>query len=62
MQCLMDHIVLNVEDDQKMISFYANVLKFPTERLEEYHDGKVPFPSVCKFSDSMDRKGVNFSD
>jgi catechol 2,3-dioxygenase-like lactoylglutathione lyase family enzyme len=46
MQCLMDHIVLNVEDDEKMIAFYSKVLMFPTERVEEYRAGKVPFPSV----------------
>ena len=46
MQCLMDHIVLNVEDDEKMIAFYSKVLMLETERLEEYRDGKVPFPSV----------------
>lgn len=46
MQCSMDHIVLNVEDDEKMITFYSQVLMFPTERLDEYRAGKVPFPSV----------------
>ncbi len=46
MQCVMDHIVLNVEDDEKMIAFYEKVLMFPTERLDEYRSGKVPFPSV----------------
>ena len=46
MQCLMDHIVLNVEDDEKMIAFYSNVLKLVPERLEEYRAGEVPFPSV----------------
>ena len=46
MQCLMDHIVLNVEDDEKMIAFYSNVLSLATERLEEFRAGKVPFPSV----------------
>ena len=35
MQCLMDHIVLNMEDDDKMISFYSKVLMMPTERLDE---------------------------
>ena len=34
MQCLMDHIVLNVEHDEKMIAFYSKVLMFPTERVE----------------------------
>jgi hypothetical protein len=53
MQCLMDHIVLNVEDDEKMIAFYANVLMFTTERLEEYRAGKAPFPSVRLNSDTI---------
>jgi catechol 2,3-dioxygenase-like lactoylglutathione lyase family enzyme len=46
MKCIMDHIVLNVEDDEKMIAFYSEVLQLPTERLEEYRAGGVPFPSV----------------
>ncbi len=46
MECLMDHIVLNVEDDEKMISFYSKVLLMPPERLDEYRAGKVPFPSL----------------
>lgn len=46
MQCLLDHIVLNVEDGEKMIAFYTNVLQFPAERLEEYRTGQVPFPSI----------------
>ena len=46
MECLMDHIVLNVEDGEKMIAFYSKVLMFAPERLEEYNAGDVPFPSV----------------
>ena len=46
MEFLMDHIVLNVEDDEKMIAFYGEVLQMPTERLEEYRAGEVPFPSL----------------
>lgn len=46
MECLMDHIVLNVEDDEKMIAFYTKVLMLEPERLEEYSGGTVPFPSV----------------
>ena len=53
MQCLMDHIVLNVEDDEKMIDFYSKVLMFSTERLEEYQAGKVPFPSVRMNPDTI---------
>lgn len=46
MQCLMDHIVVNVEDEEKMIAFYSNVLEFPPERLEDFRAGDAPFPSV----------------
>ena len=53
MQCLMDHIVLNVEDDERMIAFYANVMMFPTERLAEYRAGNVPFPSVRLNADTI---------
>lgn len=44
MQCLMDHIVLNVEDDEKMIAFYSKILMVAPERWEEYRAGDVPFP------------------
>ena len=53
MQCLMDHIVLNMEDDDKMIAFYSKVLMLPTERLDEYRAGKVPFPSVRLNADTI---------
>lgn len=46
MQCLFDHIVLNVEDAEKMLAFYTEVLMLQTERVEEYQAGLVPFPSV----------------
>ncbi|MGY6274362.1 VOC family protein [Methylomonas sp. MgM2] len=46
MQCLLDHIVLNVEDDKKMLAFYLEVLMLEPERVEEYKAGKVSFPSV----------------
>ncbi len=42
----MDHIVLNVEDVDKTISFYSEILKLSSERLDEYQTGKVSFPSV----------------
>jgi catechol 2,3-dioxygenase-like lactoylglutathione lyase family enzyme len=53
MRCLMDHIVLNVENDETMIAFYSNVLMFSTERFEEYRAGNVPFPSVRLNSDTI---------
>jgi len=46
MHCFMDHIVLNVEDDEKMIAFYTNVLLLAPERLQEYRAGTALFPSV----------------
>lgn len=46
MECLMDHIVINVEDIEEMIDFYSNILSLETERFEEYKKGEVPFPSV----------------
>ncbi len=52
-ECLIDHIVLNVEDDEKMIAFYSKVLMFAPERLEEYRAGDVPFPSVRLNSDTI---------
>lgn len=53
MDCFMDHIVLNVEDDEKMIAFYSNVLMFAPERLQEYRAGDVPFPSVRLNADTI---------
>ena len=53
MECLMDHIVLNVEYDEKMITFYSKVLRMASERLEEYRAGKVLFPSVRLNKDTI---------
>ena len=53
MECSMDHIVLNVEDDEKMIAFYSKVLMLAPERLKEYRAGEVPFPSVRLNSDTI---------
>ena len=53
MRCLMDHIVLNVEDDEKMMSFYSQILVLTPERLEEYRAGEVPFPSVRLNADTI---------
>jgi catechol-2,3-dioxygenase len=53
MQCLMDHIVLNVEDDKNMLAFYSEVLMLVPERVEEYRSGKVPFPSLRLNKDTI---------
>jgi catechol 2,3-dioxygenase-like lactoylglutathione lyase family enzyme len=46
MEGILDHIVLNVEDDETIIDFYTKVLMLSAERLEDYRSGEVPFPSV----------------
>jgi len=53
MQCLMDHMVLNVKNDERMIDFYSKVMLFAPERLEEYRAGEAPFPSVRLNSDTI---------
>jgi catechol 2,3-dioxygenase-like lactoylglutathione lyase family enzyme len=46
MQGFLDHIVLNIEDDETIIDFYTRILMLPAERLEDYRAGHAPFPSV----------------
>jgi extradiol dioxygenase family protein len=53
MQSLMDHIVLNVENEENMMAFYSEVLQMKPERIQEYNAGKVPFPSVRLNSDTI---------
>jgi extradiol dioxygenase family protein len=53
MDCLMDHIVLNIENEEKMITFYLEVLALAPDRLGKYRIGKVPFPSVRLNSDTV---------
>ena len=42
----LDHIVLNVADVERSLTFYIDVLGLQGERLEEFRAGKVGFPSV----------------
>ncbi len=49
----MDHIVINVVGIDKMVQFYTEVLKLPSERLEEFKNQKVPFPSVRLTKDTI---------
>jgi catechol 2,3-dioxygenase-like lactoylglutathione lyase family enzyme len=53
MEYLMDHIVLNVENEENMTAFYTEVLQMRPERVQEYRAGKVPFPSVRLNSDTI---------
>ena len=42
----LDHIVLNVSDIERSLSFYTEVLGLKGERVDEFKSGKVGFPSV----------------
>ena len=42
----LDHIVLNVSDIDRSLEFYTNVLGLEGERVEDFKDGRVGFPSV----------------
>jgi catechol 2,3-dioxygenase-like lactoylglutathione lyase family enzyme len=42
----LDHIVLNVGNIDRSLTFYTDVLGLHPERLEEFKSGKVSFPSV----------------
>ena len=53
MKFKMDHIVINVVDIDKMVQFYTEVLQLCGERLEEFKDHKVPFPSVRLTKDTI---------
>jgi catechol 2,3-dioxygenase-like lactoylglutathione lyase family enzyme len=41
-----DHFVVRCRDIEKSLAFYCEVLDLSTERLEEWRNGAVPFPSV----------------
>ncbi len=42
----LDHIVLNVSDIDRTLEFYTGVLGLKGERIKEFKEGKVGFPSV----------------
>jgi catechol 2,3-dioxygenase-like lactoylglutathione lyase family enzyme len=42
----LDHIVLNVRDIDRSLGFYTQVLGLKAERVQEFKEGKVGFPSV----------------
>ena len=42
----LDHIVLNVGDIDRSLTFYTEVLGLKGERVDEFRAGKVSFPSV----------------
>jgi catechol 2,3-dioxygenase-like lactoylglutathione lyase family enzyme len=42
----LDHIVLNVEDIEKSLAFYIQTLGLKGERVQDFREEKVGFPSV----------------
>jgi len=42
----LDHLVLLVEDTERSLAWYIGVLGLHGERVEEWRDGQVFFPSV----------------
>ncbi len=42
----LDHIVLMSADVERSVAFYRDVLGCAVERLEEWREGRAPFPSV----------------
>jgi catechol 2,3-dioxygenase-like lactoylglutathione lyase family enzyme len=42
----LDHLVLNVADVERSLAYYSGVLGLRGERVEEWRQGHVPFPSV----------------
>ena len=49
----MDHIVFNVEDMGKVLDFYTKILGLKAERLKEFKEGKVKFPSIRINADTV---------
>tara|TARA_B100001245_G_scaffold16000_1_gene10658 strand:- start:477 stop:866 length:390 start_codon:yes stop_codon:yes gene_type:complete len=49
----LDHIALRVKDAEASLSFYADILGLPTERVELWRDNQVPFPSVRLNPDTL---------
>lgn len=42
----LDHIVLNVKEIDRSLTFYTQVLGLKGERVQEFKEGKIGFPSV----------------
>ena len=49
----LDHIVFNVENMDAILNFYINILGLRPERLKEFQEGKVKFPSLRVSSDTI---------
>ena len=42
----MDHIVLNVADVERSLTFYCDTLGLEPVRIDEWRSGQAPFPSA----------------
>ncbi|MCL5115583.1 MAG: VOC family protein [Firmicutes bacterium] len=42
----LDHVVLEVRDVERSLTFYVDLLGLKPERLEEFREGKAPFVSL----------------
>lgn len=49
----MDHIVINVVDINNSLHFYTKILNLSGERIEEFKNNQVPFPSVRLTKDTI---------
>jgi catechol 2,3-dioxygenase-like lactoylglutathione lyase family enzyme len=48
-----DHLVLRVQDVERSLAYYIDVLGLMPERVEEWRRGEVSFPSVRINADSI---------
>lgn len=53
MIAVLDHIVLNCRDVDRQLAFYCDVVGLAPERVAEYREGKVLFPSVRLNADTL---------
>lgn len=49
----LDHIVLNVRDVDRSLSFYTGQLGLPSERVDQWRRGEVRFPSLRVNADTI---------
>ena len=53
MKVAIDHIVLNVRDVERALTFYTEVIGLSAERVEKFRGGELPFPSLRVSDDSI---------
>ena len=49
----MDHIVINAVDINSSLHFYTKILDLHGERIDEFKNNQVPFPSVRLTKDTI---------